>query len=31
MKDILIGIAYRTDGFKLIPFEQENINYEIYK
>ena len=25
MKDILIGIAYRTDEFKLIPFEKENI------
>ena len=30
MKDILIGIAYRTDEFKLIPFEKENINYEIF-
>ena len=30
MKDILIGIVYRTDEFKLIPFEQENINYEIF-
>ncbi len=27
---MLIGIAYREDEFKLIPFEKENINYEIF-
>ena len=30
MKDILIGIAYRRDEFKLIPFEKEKINYAIF-
>lgn len=27
---MLIGIAYRSDEFKLIPFEKEQINYEIF-